>query len=85
MEESYNPYCPVCEACGEEGCCSPLLCEQSPEGHYCESYLRDLKFAYKMNRFFQENIYPKLSDEWKELYDKQWDKTYDKIYKQNGK
>ena len=79
--EYENPYCPICEGCGEEGCCSPINCEQSPDGYYCQSYLRDLKFGYKMNEFFQENIYPKLSDEWKELYDKKWDEECDIRYK----
>jgi hypothetical protein len=25
-EEDYNPYCTVCTACGEDGCCSALAC-----------------------------------------------------------
>lgn len=73
-----SPYCPVCDACGEEGCCSPLMCEQSPAGDYCEWYLRDLKFAYKMYQWMEQNIV--LTPEQKQLLDEEWDKAYDQIY-----
>lgn len=87
MENKYDPYCPVCSGCGEEGCCSPLICKQSPDGHYCESYLNDLKFGYSMDKFFQENIWEKMSEELKKEYDEAWDKIYDEVYKidNNGK
>lgn len=81
-QEPYNPYCPVCEGCGEEGCCSPIHCKQTPEGRYCEGYLRDLKFGYAMNEFFQEKIWGRMSEELKEEYDKEWDKVYDRFYKE---
>lgn len=83
MEENYNPYCPVCEGCGEEGCCSPIHCDQSPEGSYCKSYLRDLKFGYSMNKFFQEKIWGRMSEELKAEYDKQWDEEYENYYTKN--
>lgn len=77
-EENYSPYCPVCSGCGEEGCCSPLMCKQSPEGKYCESYLKDLKFGYKM----YEHLMGLVGDDekYKEQIDELWDKTYDRIY-----
>ncbi len=75
-----SPYCPVCDGCGEEGCCSPLRCKQSSDGHYCESYLNDLKFGYIMNSYFQENIWGRMSDDLKKEYDEMWDKIYDKTY-----
>lgn len=73
-----GPYCPICDGCGEEGCCSPLMCDQHPEGHYCALYLKDLKFGYKMFQWMEKNI--KLSPEQEELYNKQWDETYDQFY-----
>jgi len=79
MENKYDPYCPVCSGCGEEGCCSPLMCEQSPEGDYCRGYLLDLKFAYILHKWLIENI--ELTAEQAERYDKVWEETYDKIYK----
>lgn len=79
--ESYNPYCPVCTGCGEEGCCSPLICEQHEDGSYCKSYLKDLQFGYKMNNFFQEKIWGRMSEELKKEYDEMWDEVYDKHYK----
>jgi len=41
--EAYDsPYCSACGGCGEEGCCSPLMCKQSDNGDYCSTYLDDL-------------------------------------------
>lgn len=78
--EDFSPYCPKCDACGEEGCCSPINCKQSPEGHYCERYLADLKFGYHMNRWAEENIIEKLPEELKAAYDEEWEKAYDRHY-----
>jgi uncharacterized protein YxeA len=56
---NYSPYCKICSACGEEGCCSPLNCSQHKDGEYCELYLKDLKFAYQSNKeilnYIEEN------------------------------
>ncbi len=73
MEESL--YCPVCDACGEEGCCSPLRCKQSPDGDYCNSYLRDLQFGYSMYTQLYDFI-PK--DKLEEVYDKTYERFYGK-------
>ncbi len=32
--ENYSPYCPICDSCGVEGCCSPMSCQQHPDGDY---------------------------------------------------
>jgi hypothetical protein len=81
--ENYNPYCPVCSACGEEGCCSAMACEQDPNGDYCKGYLQDLKFGYMMNRWVQKNILDEklISEELIEKYNQEWDKVYEAIYK----
>jgi len=78
-EESYSPYCKICEACGEEGCCSAMSCQQHPEGDYCQGYLKDLKFAYVMYR----EIYNMVSEDpkYKEKIEELWHQTYDNIYK----
>ena len=39
-------YCNKCGACGESGCCSPLVCDQESDGDYCKGYLHELKSAY---------------------------------------
>jgi hypothetical protein len=77
-----SPYCKICSACGEEGCCSPLNCSQHKDGKYCELYLRDLKFAYQSNKeilkYVEEN-YPEKSDinlKINEILDKNIDKFY---------
>ena len=82
--ENYSPYCPICDSCGVEGCCSPMACQQHPDGDYCKSYLRDLKFAYVMNRWFENNLLDQLTEEQKDTYNKEWDIAYDKIYQEDG-
>lgn len=83
-QEEYSPYCPVCSACGEEGCCSPMSCDQDPNGHYCKGYLKDLKFGYAMNEWVQKNLLDEklISKELIEKYNKEWEETYDSIYKE---
>lgn len=79
VEEYKSPYCPVCTGCGEDGCCSATCCQQSPDGHYCETYLRDLKFGYLMYKDMWELI-PKDAESQAKL-DKIFDDNYDLIYK----
>ena len=80
IEEEYtSPYCPVCDACGEDGCCSAMSCQQHPDGHYCKTYLRDLKFGYRMYKELMRLI--EDDKKYKEQVDKIWDETYDGIYK----
>ena len=38
-----SPYCIICNACGEEGCCPPTKCQQHPDGLYCEMYAKLLE------------------------------------------
>jgi hypothetical protein len=80
MTEEYNPYCKICEACGEEGCCSAICCQQDPEGDYCQGYLRDLKFAYAMYR----EIYGWICEDpqYKDRLEILWEETYNTFYKQ---
>ena len=80
MTDNTTPYCKECTACGEEGCCSPLMCKQSPNGDYCESYLRDLKFGYYMNEWFEKNLIDLIPTDLKEKYDEEWNKSYDRFY-----
>jgi hypothetical protein len=54
-----SPYCPECNSCGEDGCCSPTKCNVSPTGLYCKYYLSLLKATYRVHT----DIYPKLSEE----------------------
>jgi len=77
--EYESPYCKICSGCGEDGCCSALICQQHPEGSYCQTYLRDLKYGYKM---FDEidKILPN-DEEFKKKYEEIFHKVYDLIYK----
>lgn len=79
-EEQYSPYCPVCSACGEEGCCSATACVQHPDGHYCDSYLRDLKFGYVLSEWVSNNIIDTLPKDTKDRYNQKWDEFYDIFY-----
>ncbi len=79
QEKNYYPYCPICDACGESGCCSAMSCQQHPDGHYCESYLRDLKIAYLMEKFFYKEIYDNLPQNLKHKYDREWNEVFDNL------
>lgn len=74
-----NPYCPVCNACGEEGCCPPTLCTMKG-GDYCESYLRDLKFEYDFGKQLYDLVEQEgtleLKDKMRNLFDKLFDLHY---------
>ncbi len=83
-EEYYNPYCPICTGCGEEGCCSPLNCSMNPDGSYCKSYLRDLQYSYSvLHELLNSDEFDKVLKENMELkkkYDEILDKNLDKYY-----
>ena len=81
--EEYNPYCKVCTGCGEDGCCSALICEMSPEGEYCETYLKDLELSH---RCFKE-IWDRFSDDERvdKIIGEIFDKNYDIVYKDENK
>jgi len=85
QEESYSPYCPICSSCGEEGCCSPIMCEQHPDGHYCKSNLTHLQFAYHMHTWFINNFFKQLPEDVKKKYDEEWNKAWDEFYKPKPK
>ena len=76
IEDDYSPYCPECDGCGIDGCCSALCCKQSPDGDYCGTYLKDLKFGYAMHKDLFKFIYENNTDDkYKEILD-----YYEKIY-----
>ena len=77
-EEWNSPYCSVCEACGEEGCCSALCCHHSPNGDYCAGYLRDLRFGYRMYKAMWDLVPddPETQAKLDEIYDKIYELTY---------
>jgi hypothetical protein len=77
--DDYSPYCPVCSACGEDGCCSAMSCKQDPAGHYCKTYLRDLKFGYMMYKELMKLL--DGDEKYEKQIDELRDKTYDNIYR----
>jgi NAD-dependent SIR2 family protein deacetylase len=74
-----TPYCPTCNGCGQEGCCSPLRCNQSSDGLYCSQYLKDLKFGYQM--FIKLSTLINDDPKYKNQIDVIYDEVYDEIYK----
>ena len=80
-DESYNPYCPICDSCGEDGCCSALNCKQSDNGKYCGTYLKDLQFGYRMFKELYNLIDEKGDEEMKKSLDELYDKNYDLTWK----
>jgi hypothetical protein len=82
-EESYNPYCSICDSCGEDGCCSALNCKQSNNGKYCETYLKELQFGYRMFKELYNLIDEKGDEEMKKSLDELYDKNYDLTWKKD--
>lgn len=78
-EEYESPYCPVCDGCGEDGCCPATCCQQDPNGDYCKTYLKDLKFGYIMYKELMNLV--SEDEKYKEQIDKIWDETYDRIFR----
>ena len=78
-KEDYHPYCKVCTGCGEDGCCSAINCQHSKDGAYCETYLKDLKFAYLMHNDTYEFL--KDDEESKKKIDEIFNRNWDLIYK----
>lgn len=83
-DQEYSPYCPVCDGCGEEGCCSPLRCKQDEHGQYCKTYLNDLKFAYLMYEDLAKKIFED-QERYADLivyHEQKVDENLEKIYKE---
>ena len=78
-KEWESPYCPVCESCGEDGCCPAASCKMHPEGHYCETNLLELRFRYWMYKDLMNLVHE--DPKYKEKIDELWDKNYDVIYR----
>jgi hypothetical protein len=86
IEKEHSPYCPVCSGCGEDGCCSATVCKQSPEGHYCETYLKELKLSHSILNKISDKIFEEGNEEkYKELrnsfdyfFDIYWEKYFNK-------
>lgn len=79
--ETYSPYCKECDACGEEGCCSPLMCRQSENGDYCSGYIRDLRFGYHMHRWIENNLLSDLEEHQVSKYIEEYDRAFGNFYK----
>lgn len=72
-------YCPECESCGEEVCCSPVNCKYVEKGFYCETNLRHLKFGYVMYNILYDMVHG--DPKYKDRIDKAWDEKWDEFYK----
>jgi len=80
-KKDYSPYCPVCDGCGEEGCCKPTNCSMSPDGYYCQTYLRDLKIVYICYMELTQKMFEE-GDKYKELREfdeKNYDEAFDRF------
>lgn len=78
-KEKNSIYCKICDACGEDGCCSAAFCKHHPEGYYCNGYLKELKFGYLM---YKELINLVGDDsKYEEIISKKWNEIYDEIFR----
>lgn len=55
IPEEDSPYCKNCRACGEEGCCSPLMCfsklVEKDTCMYGKGYLKDVQLALEFSEW----------------------------------
>lgn len=70
MFKKYSPYCSECDSCGEVGCCSPIGCNNHPNGKYCKTNLDELRVNYLTLGEFWELLSTKNNDKDREIYDK---------------
>jgi hypothetical protein len=80
MEEDESPYCPICDGCGEDPCCSAAGCKFHPDGYYCRTYLKNLKFGYLMYDSLMKLLDKKNIPFEDEEYNAILDKNYKLIY-----
>lgn len=88
-EENDSPYCELCGGCGEDMCCSHLMCFrtliQNPKCNYGKIYLADAMFSeklYKLGFNIKEKLKNKeiTADEAVIEYEKQYDIIWNEIY-----
>lgn len=84
MQDNYTPYCKVCSSCGENGCCSPLLCaynnmviNSNPECKYGYQHFKDIELTSDLLDEFDKEI-------WKiDQAKSRFDRIYNKVYAPN--
>lgn len=75
-KEETSVYCPVCESCGEDGCCSAINCDPRKEKcMYGGSYLNDLKTSHRLVSLIDKHM--EVNNIM--LY-KDWDHMLDKVF-----
>jgi hypothetical protein len=78
------PYCPKCESCGVDGCCSPMSCfnqlVKDKNCRYGKSYLLDVKFSLELSDALIGLIDDGTDLALKSQYEKIYSKIYTKIY-----
>lgn len=72
-EQLDSPYCPQCNACGEDGCCSGSRCKKNT-CLYGDSYALE----YEYNKEMASRLYESFPD--KEELEKIFTVVYDKFY-----
>lgn len=89
IEES--PYCPVCESCGEDGCCSAENSLWKHDCKYGKAYARDVYFNEmvidEFHKFFEsldfagDETGDKVFDPIGDIYDRAWKRVEEKYKK----
>lgn len=86
----YNPYCELCDSCGEDGCCSHIGCfstlVKNPKCKYGESYVKDAILHRELSnmciglieKFKANDSYTR--EQFLNDYEMQSDKIYDKRF-----
>lgn len=85
----YNPYCKLCGGCGEDGCCSHVMCFnqliKNPKCKYGETYVLDARYAKKIAEMTSDLLaelksHKKTEDQVITEYEKRTNEIYNEVY-----
>lgn len=89
-DETYSPYCKLCEGCGEDGCCDSLSCARklmvesaAPiDCKYGNTAYNDIEFAVKMYREMYNNLADANSiEEYRAFVESLFDQMFEECYR----
>lgn len=78
FKDEHIGYCPICDSCGEDGCCPATACQMHPQGTECDSYLSDLREAYREN----DIMWKVLDDTIRQTHSRDLQLFKEKLYEQ---
>ena len=79
LEHRYYPYCKGCGSCGDDGCCSPAMCNFGDDCEYKKANIETLKADYFVFCELQKYMTARPNEQYEKLW-KFIEKKYDEWY-----